>query len=800
MEQIKYFFRTSICNLLFRRKFTVTNLIGLSIGLMVSLLILLYVRYETSFENFNPNAKNIYRIVEKNTQDGTVGEATPLALSDVLKNDFPEVDKVIGLMKTYKAVKVGENKFEDLKGAIVEKDFFDFFNIPLTEGNSTTIFKDPYEVVVTSKLAEKLFGDVNPIGKTMEYENHIFTVSGLVNEIPKNSILNFEFFLSDKFRYVSYPDLNDRWYEFGLHTFVTFKKDIIPDGFEQNLARIEDKYYPDFMKNRFTYEVIAFKGSHLNTNIQNDLVPAVSQFYLWILFGIATGILLIAGLNFVNISIATSSKRNIETGIRKVNGASSSALIYSFFAETAFLTIISLVLAFGGLYFATPAFESLTGKTILVDLGDPVLWLGVAGFCFLTIVLSGIYPAVVLSKPTPAKVLLRNKMESSNKLTFQKSFTMFQFALTIALAIILFAIFKQVRFMQNHETGFNRRNLLAIPAYSLGSYGPERLNNANLFTRELEKYQSQYGFGKASVTEFVPGFGFRNLFQVYPDENADVQGIEMLSCDVDENFADVFGMHLKQGRFFSKDLATDYSNSVVINQAALKKLGWKSIEGKTVGLISKDNKKHVVGVINDINVKSLQYHVQPMIYQFGRHHNFPGYITLRLNQNQRAEAMAFIMSKWEELFPEVPFTYESVEEKYRSAYGEEIRLAKITGTFSVLAMILSLFGIFALSTLQFEKRTKEIGIRKVNGAKVSEILTMLNKDFIKWVAIAFVIATPIAYYAMNKWLENFAYKTTLSWWIFALAGLLALGIALLTVSWQSWRAATRNPVEALRYE
>nr|WP_321353979.1 ABC transporter permease [uncultured Draconibacterium sp.] len=800
MEQIKYFFRTSICNLFFRRKFTVTNLIGLSIGLMVSLLILLYVRYETSFENFNPNAKNIYRIVEKNTQDGTVGEATPLALSDVLKNDFPEVDKVIGLMKTYKAVKIGENKFEDLKGAIVEKDFFDFFNIPLTEGNSTTIFKDPYEVVVTSKLAEKLFGDVNPIGKTMEYENHIFTVSGLVNEIPKNSILNFEFFLSDKFRYVSYPDLNDRWYEFGLHTFVTFKKDIIPDGFEQNLARIEDKYYPDFMKNRFTYEVIAFKGSHLNTNIQNDLVPAVSQFYLWILFGIATGILLIAGLNFVNISIATSSKRNIETGIRKVNGASSSALIYSFFAETAFLTIISLVLAFGGLYFATPAFESLTGKTILVDLGDPVLWLGVAGFCFLTIVLSGIYPAVVLSKPTPAKVLLRNKMESSNKLTFQKSFTMFQFALTIALAIVLFAIFKQVRFMQNHETGFNRRNLLAIPAYSLGSYGPERLNNANLFTQELEKYQSQYGFGKASVTEFVPGFGFRNLFQVYPDENADVQGIEMLSCDVDENFADVFGMHLKQGRFFSKDLATDHSNSVVINQAALKKLGWKSIEGKTVGLISKDNKKHVVGVINDINVKSLQYPVQPMIYQFGRHHNFPGYITLRLNQNQRAEAMAFIMSKWEELFPEVPFTYESVEEKYRSAYGEEIRLARITGTFSVLAMILSLFGILALSTLQFEKRTKEIGIRKVNGAKVSEILTMLNKDFIKWVAIAFVIATPIAYYAMNKWLENFAYKTNLSWWIFALAGVLALGIALLTVSWQSWRAATRNPVEALRYE
>ncbi len=800
MEQLKYFFSTSIRNLFIHRKFTVINIIGFSIGLMVSLLILLYVRYETSFENFNPNAKNIYRVVEKNIQDGTVGEATPLALSDVLKSDFPEVDKVIGLMKTWKDVKVGDNKFENLKGAIVEKDFFDLFHIPLISGNQATIFKYPYEAVVTHKLANKIFGSDNPIGKTFEYENHTFTVSGMVDEIPKNSILDFEYFLSDKFRYISYPDLNDRWYEFGLHTFLTFKENKPSSDFEQKLAQIEDKYYPDFMKNRFTYQLIDFKGSHLNTTIQNDLVPTVSPLYLWILFGIALGILLIAGLNFINISIAAAGKRSIETGIRKVNGASPASLIRSFFAETSFITFISLMLAFFGLYLSIPAFESLTGKTIVIDLTDPVFWGGVLCFCFLTILISGLYPAIVLSNPTPAKVLLQSRTGNHHKMTFQKSFVMFQFTLTIALGIVLLSILKQVHFMQNHEIGFNRENLVTIPAYSLGNSGQERLDNANLFTQELEKYQSQYGYGKTSITEFVPGFGFRNLFQIFPEGDANAKGIEMLSCDVDENFADVFGMQLEQGRFFSKDLATDYNNAVVINEAALKKLGWKSVDGKTIGLITTDNKKSVVGVINDINVKSLQYSVEPMIYQFGRHHNFPGYITIRLNQNKKAESIAFIKSKWTDLFSEIPFSYESIDEKYRSAYGEEIRLAKITGTFSVLAMLLSLLGIFALSTLQSEKRIKEIGIRKVNGAKVSEILSMLNKDFVKWVAIAFVLATPIAYYAMNKWLESFAYKTELSWWIFALAGLLALGIALLTVSFQSWKAATRNPVESLRYE
>ncbi|MCX6236195.1 MAG: ABC transporter permease [Bacteroidia bacterium] len=799
MERLKYFLRINIRNLFVLKKFAFVNIIGLSISLTISLLILIYVRYETSFDRFNPNARNIYRVVEKNIQDGSVGARTPLALSDILKKDYPEIDKVVGLMRTFDEVKVEEKRFENLKGAIVEKDFFELFNFPLKAGNQKTIFLDPFEIVFTTKLANKLFGKTDPIGKIIEYQNSIFTVAGVIDNIPSNSIFDFDYFLSDKFRYKDYPDLDKRWYEFGLFTFITFKGNKAPEGFETKLTNIEKKYYPDFMKNRHNYLLADFKGSHLNPSLGNDIVPAIAPVYLWILSAIALGILVIACLNFMNISIANASKRNIEIGIKKVNGATSGALIGDFFAEISVVVFISLIISFIGVHLLLPFFNDLIEKKIAVNVSDSIFWSGAVGFGILTTLISGLYPSIILSKPSPVKVLLQNQGAIKNKLTFQKSFVVLQFAITIILAITQLFIFKQISFMENHETGFNKENLIAMSVRSLGNNGPERMKNTEIFVLDLEKYQAQYRYGKATVTEFVPGFGYRNLFKIFPEGNAHSEGMELLSCDIDENFIDVFGLQIVQGRFFSKDFTSD-SQAIIMNESAYKELGWKSVEGKSIGLFSKDNKREVVGVINDLNIKSLQHEIEPMIYQFGRHHNYPGYITVRLNPDKKAETIEFVKKLWMSRFPDVPFGFESIDEKYKAAYGEEEKLAKITGIFSIIAMLLSLLGIFALSTLESEKRIKEIGIRKVNGARISEVIAMLNKDFLKWVAIAFVIATPIAWYAMHKWLENFAYKTDLSWWIFALAGLLALGIALLTVSWQSWRAASRNPVEALRYE
>ncbi len=797
--KFKYFLRIYIRNLFTYKKFGFVNIFGLSVGLTISLLILLYVRYETSFDDFNPNAKNIYRIVTENFQDGSIGASTPLALSDVLKKDYPEIDKVIGLMRTWGDLKVKDERFENLNGAIVEKEFFEMFNISLKSGNPGTIFLDPYEAVITTDLANKLFGNTDPTGKTFEYENYTFTVRGTLNPIPSNSIFNFDYFLSDSFRYKYFTDLSERWYHFGLFTFITFRGNQAPAGFENKLSEIEGRYYPDFMKNRHKYLVTGFKDSHLNTSLKSDIIPSVSPRYLWLLSVIAIGILIIACLNFMNITIANAAKRNIEIGIKKVNGATAGILIKEFFMESSIVVFVSLLISFYGVYLLLPAFNNLIEKNITFNFSDPLLPGGVMGFGILTALISGLYPSLVLSRPSPVKVLLHNREGGKGKLNFQKSFIILQYVITIILVITLLFIFKQISFMQKHETGFNKKNLISISVNSLGDNGNERLNSATIFIQDLEKYQAQYGYGKASLTEFVPGFGFRNNFKIYPDESTYPDGMELLSCDIDENFMDVLGLHIIQGRLFSKEYSTDY-DAIIINESALRMLGWNSIEGKNVGLIYKDNRKKVVGVINDINIESLQNPIGPMLYQFGRHHMYPGYIVLRLNPDKATESIGFIRQQWKSSFPGIPFSYESIEEKYKAAYGEEKKLAKITGMFSILAILLSLLGIFALSALESEKRIKEIGIRKINGAKVTEVMSLLNLNIIKWIIIALVIAIPFALIVVHQWLQNFAYRTKIDLWIFVLVGLLIIFIALATVSLQSWRAATRNPVEALKYE
>jgi putative ABC transport system permease protein len=799
MKRFSFFLKISIRNLFNNTRFAWVNIIGLSAGVTISILILLYVRYETSFESFNPNSGNIYRIVTKNLQDGSIGASTPLALSDVLKSDYPEIDRVIGLMTVWDDIKIENKKFGNLKGAIVEGQFFDFFNLPLLAGNKQTIFQDPYEAVITKKLSNTLFGNTDPLGKTFEYDKNTFTITGIINDIPANSIFNFDFLLSDKYKYIYVPDIHEKWYDFGLYTFVTFKGNKLPQNFEDKLGNIEKKYFPDFMKNRDNFLVSAFKGSHLNPVLQYDLVPGVEPVYLWILSLIALGILAIACLNFMNISLANARKRYVEIVIKKLSGASPVNLIMDFFAETGILVLISLVISFYGVYLMLPSFKSLIEQNITVSFSDPLLWAGIAGFGIVTILLSGLYPSIYLSRPSPMKIFLYNKRSERNKLTFQKSFVVLQFVITIVLGITQLFIFKQISFMQNHTTGFDKKNLIAIPVRYIDDNGSERLKKTELFKQVLERNEAQFGYGKTSISEFVPGLGFRNNFKIFTYEGNYTDGMELLSCDIDENFKDVFGMKILYGRFFSKDFSTDY-DALLINESAFKKLGWDSVDGKAVGLFSKDNRKQVVGVISDINVRSLQYPVGPMIYQFGRHHMYPGYITLRINPEKKAETIKFFEKEWDGLFPGIPFAYESVDEKYKSAYGAEKKLASITGVFSILAMILSMLGIFALSTLEAERRIKEIGIRKINGARITEVMAMLNSDFLKWVIIAFLIACPIALYSTHKWLDKFAYRTELSWWIFALVGLMVLGIALITVSYQSLRAATRNPVEALRYE
>ncbi len=798
MKSLKFFLRIFMRNLLVYKNFNFINLIGLSVGITLCMLILVYIRFETSFDRFNPDASRVYRIVSKNTQDGTHSANTPVALSTVLKKDFPEIDGMVTLMRISDDIHVDDERFKEVDGAVVEKEFFTLFRLPLLSGNPSKIFQHPDEAVVTKKLASRMFGDQNPLGKTFELDKHTFTVTGVVDNIPANSLFaSIEFFLADGYRYQYYTDLDQRWYVFGLVTFVTFHNHIPPRDFESRLAGLENRYYPDFMKNRFTYQVIPFLGSHLNRTLENDLVPVVAPAYLWILFLIAMGILLIACLNFMNISMANAGKRSVNTGIKKMTGASPGFLVREIFLEIMLMVGLSLAISTLGVQLLIPSFNNLLDKNLTLDLADPFYWVGLAVIGFVTVMGAGFYPAFAFSRTSPLHVLRQRRNSYSALFRFQRSFVVVQFALTIVLVIFLLFTHKQVVFLKHHQTGFDRKNLISIPVMTLDENTLEREKMSRRFLQAIEPYRDQYGFGTASVTEFVPGFGFRNLFKIYP-EDGQGDGMELLSCDVDENMAEVFGLHMVEGRYFSADRPADV-DALIINEAAYRKLGWKSLEGKRVGLFSKDNQKEVIGVINDINVSSLKNPVMPMIYQFGHHHMFPRYVTFRMQGDYRP-AVNFMQSQWNRLFPDIPFEFESVEDKFLAAYGDETRLSHIIGVFSVLALALSLLGMMALSALECERRTKEIGIRRVNGASIQEMLRMLSTRFLKLVIVAFLLAIPVSILLVNKWLENFAYKTDVSWWVFIVAGLAALFISTATISWQTWRASRMDPVEALRYE
>jgi putative ABC transport system permease protein len=352
--------------------------------------------------------------------------------------------------------------------------------------------------------------------------------------------------------------------------------------------------------------------------------------------------------------------------------------------------------------------------------------------------------------------------------------------------------------MKSANLGFNNDNLVAIDLRNSQMNHGEKFNKAKIFNSELVKQGAGFGLSTGSITEDIPGYYFENSFTVNPID-APINECLVVSTAVDENFTKVFGINVVSGRFFSDQYSTD-KESFIINETAMKHIGWKNIDGKFLKLSFEDSKYPVIGVMKDIHPTTLKEPIPPMIYRFGAQNNFPAFVTFRILPQYKNQTIALMKKTWDAIFPETPFSYLDVRETYYKNYAEEQRLSKIIGIFALLAVSLSLLGLFGLITFYSERRNKEIGIRKINGARISEILLMLNKDFIKWIAIAYLIACPFAWYAVYKWLESFSYKTNINWVVFVLAGALVAGIAMVTVSWQSWRAATRNPVEALRYE
>jgi len=803
MDKIWYNIKTGFRYLARQKSISLMNLLGLSIGMSVAIQIFSFVTFEKSYDNFHKDGNLIYRVISisKGTGGTDYRASTPFPLPEVVRKDIKDADMTAGLslfLSDDEPVKIADQSFFNLTGYSADSNFLKMFNFPLINGDPNTVFDNPGSVVLTTTTARKLFGDEDPLGKELIIGDYNFTVVGILKDLPENSIFKFDLLVSNLIFKKMHPDLANMWWAGGSMTFIKTYANQNVNSVKSDLASIPGKYFPDFLKGRESYDLQALEDIHLDNRVAGDVKPPVSVIYLYILMAIGIAVLFIACANFVNLSTSQSEKRSRETGLRKLAGGGRMEITLMFIAEAVTLSVIAAVLAMFLSKLFLPWFNELSKGNININFANGKVILSVLVFGVLTGILSGIYPALLFSGYQPIQMLHSRLPAHSSKITLRKAFIITQFLITIILIISQLFITRQISFMKNHDLGFNAEDLVSIQLHVKDE--SKRLEFAKIFAESLQRETKAYDIQSVSVTENVPGNTFPNRFAAIPEGSSPEDSQEMVVTSIDEHFSDVFRVPLISGRMLSDTIATDRFNNVMINETAARKLGWDNPVGKKLRFKHEEEQLTVIGVLKDINISSMQTQIQPVIYRYTGANWLAGYVTLRIDKRYYSQTIKLIKETWEEMAPDVPFQYFFIKDKYNGKYGEEERLSKIVGTFTMLAIFLSCLGLFALIAYLSLRRTKEIGIHKINGAGIIEVMYMLSIDFIKLVVFAFIIACPVALVLMHKWLQHFAYKTELSWWIFAFAGIISLVIAVLTVSLQTWRAATRNPVDALRYE
>ena len=797
------YFKTTWRNLVRNKIYSLINIAGLSIGLACAMLIILYVKDEVSYDRFHANAGNIYRIVtqglSKNGVKGRKDPNTGYLQGPRFSENIPEIKSFVRVQSNEKNIKTGtEVKNQEL--LFVDSFFFDMFSFPLISGNRHTCLKDPSSVVITEEAAKKQFGTSDALGKIiMMKDDSVFvphTVTAVAKKCPQNSSIKFEMLLPIK---ESKEDAlkSENWFNFFLNTFVVLDPhtDIQRVSSKMNTFYDQDtkeaikslsaKFGPDVENWKSHYFLQPFLDMHMSTELpaQNGLSDASNPMYAYILSGIALFVLLIACINFVNLTVARSIKRAKEIGIRKVVGGDRQQLIIQFLGESFLLCIIAFALAIGLVKLILPVFNDLSNKALALSyLFDIKLVAGYILLFILTALLAGFYPAIVLSGYSPVQTLY-SRFNLAGKNYLQKSLVVLQFALASFLIIATLTIYKQFNYLTTEKLGYDDTDIIGVRNEF------KTHDEAWLFKNELLK--------DPNIISVAPRNGGR--WGTVAKLNTD-STIEFAYETVDESYLPTLKIPLIQGRNFSSDFPSDSANSVLVNETFVKKAGWKNPIGETVNFWYDNNKKYtVIGVVKDYHYGSLTEKIGPQLFTM-KEDNPYGLAVIKIKPNTAAESLNTIEKTFKQLFLLSPYTYKFMNEENRRQYEAEAKWKQIMLFGAILTIFISCIGLFGLSVLSAEKRTKEIGIRKVLGASVNRVVTILSKDFLKLVCISLVIAVPAAWFVANKWLENYPYRIYLSWKLFAAGGILVVLIALITVSCQAIKAAIANPVKSLRTE
>jgi ABC-type antimicrobial peptide transport system permease subunit len=775
----KNYFKIAVRNFSRQKGYTFINTGGLAIGIACCILIMLWVQDELSYDRFHENAENLYVATFSNGS-----KVTPTALSGYLKTEYPEII----LTSRYSAQGRDLLKYEDTDiyqdgGVMVDPDFLKMFTIPILKGNPEMALDDPYSILLSKQVASKLFDTADPVGQTLIYNTQVdLKVTGVFEDYPPNSHMEFQYILPlELAKKIHNRNLN-AWEPNNIRTYVQLSGDSPVESVDAKITDVVERHRH---QDKRSLSLQPITRVHLNpfNNSGGTIL------YVYLFSAMALFILVIASINFINLTTAKSSKRAKEVGIRKTVGAVRSHLVRQFFGESLILTLMASVLATCLVLIFLPMFNSLTGKTFSWELLiQKAVIGGILGIILLTVILAGSYPSLLLSRFQPVKVLKGRLLSGGKSSTFKKALVILQFSLSIFLILGTLMIFRQVHYLRNHDVGYDRENIVFF------GIGAQFRNNFDTIKTEL---LANTNIQNATLTDIAPYRWMSNAG--YGDVHWDgktTQQVKMVMVSVDYDYLDTFGLNMAQGRFFSREYSTDRSDAYVVNEAAVRSMEMEDPVGKWLEVWGM--KKQIIGVVRDYHFQSLHEEIIPMAMRIDPRAHYQACI--RISPYEIPKTLAFLESEWKEIYPEYPFEYQFLDETIAHQYRSELAIGKIVTVFTILALFISCLGILGLSSYTAEQRTKEIGIRKVLGATVPSIVKTISKEFVWLIALSNLIIWPLAYFAMNQWLQTFAYRIRMDWWMFVMTGTAVLILSLLTVSRQILRAATADPVDSLRYE
>ncbi|MCC6462238.1 MAG: ABC transporter permease [Saprospiraceae bacterium] len=805
-------------NLWKQKGYSAINLLGMATGLTCCFLLAIYIRHERQYDLFHANLDRLYRLNYLANFTGSSFELTrvPAPIAPMLPDNFPDIEVAARFFPRSISVRnpQSEQMFEIQQALFADSTATRVFQFDFLQGNAQTALNRPYSIVLTRETAARIFGAAGPVlGKTLLLAGQSipFIVTGVVQDFPDNAHIHFDFLAP----FSNIPDvepahareavlnaLQNNWLASYTHTYVLLKPNTGPSGvnsaFPGFLQRFGNKNFID--KQRFA--LVPVRDIHLQSKAEDEPEPVANQTYLRLFGVVGLLILLIACINFVNLSNAIYLRRMKEVGVRKVLGAGRAGLVRQFLSETMLLCLMAFVLALVLTHLLLPQLDLLTDRHLSFHwLADWPLSLGFAGIFVLAALLAGAYPSFFASRYQAVEIFKQHTGHTGGRQWLRKTLITIQFVVGIALLSGTLIVLSQLNYWKNQPLGFHKEQILTVPLFSASINSAFSPGDASLRQRmnSLEERVLQNPDVEAiTLSSTLPGQGAVR-YPVTTDKISLEQNMFLSCMSVDYDFAQTYGLQIRAGRNFGKEYGIDHISSYLINEKAVKALGWASNEEAIGQAISRGGKAgKVVGVVNDFHTRGLQAELEPVVLDIsvGSFTTF----SIRVSNERLPSTMNFLEQQWKNFFPEKAFDYAFLDENLQNAYADENRLARLAALFAGIAIFLSCFGLFGLISFTVRQKAKEIGIRKVLGASVAGLVGLLSKDYLQLVLLAFVLATPLAWYCMAPWLDNFAYHIQIQWWVFALAGFAALLVALLTIGFQSIRAALANPVNSLHNE